>query len=134
MRKEVEMSGDRWEAEDSVLFSIYTPIITVSLASKQVRRIDLSYSLSLSSLPLLPFAVPYLLLFCLLASNLCFLCVSDSLVEWHVEGSECCLIHYDNPAPSKGAWMNPNVRVRYKAKGWELVRQGVGWPGKWDRV
>jgi len=35
--KEVDTSGDRWEAEDSVLFSIYTPVMTVSLASKQVR-------------------------------------------------------------------------------------------------
>ena len=31
--KEVEMS-DRWKAEDSILFSIYTPVIAVSLASK----------------------------------------------------------------------------------------------------
>ena len=37
MRKEVEMSGDRWKAEDSVLFSIYTSAVAVCLASKQVR-------------------------------------------------------------------------------------------------
>ena len=37
MWKEVEMSGGRWKAEDSVLFSIYTPpVISVSLASKEV--------------------------------------------------------------------------------------------------
>ena len=29
------MSGDRWKAEDSVVFFIYTPVITVNLASKQ---------------------------------------------------------------------------------------------------
>ena len=67
-------------------------------------------------------------------STLHFRGVSDSLAEWHVEGSECCLIHYDNPAPDKGVWLNPNVRVAYRAKGWELVRQGVGWPGKWNRM
>ena len=67
-------------------------------------------------------------------SNLRFRGVSDTLAGWHVEGSECCLIHYDNPAPDKGVWLNPNVRVAYRAKGWELVRQGVGWPGKWERV
>jgi len=30
----VDMNGDRWKAEDSVLFFIYTPVITVNLASK----------------------------------------------------------------------------------------------------
>ena len=35
-------------------------------------------------------------------SNLRFRGVSDSLGEWNVEGSECCLIHYDNPATDKG--------------------------------
>ena len=32
--KEVEMSGDRLKAKNSVLFFIDTPVITVSLASK----------------------------------------------------------------------------------------------------
>ena len=32
---EVDMSGDCWRAEDSVLFIIYTLVIAVSLASKQ---------------------------------------------------------------------------------------------------
>ena len=58
MWKEVETSGDRWKAEDSVLFFIYTPVIPISLASKQVRRIDLSCSLRLSSLPPLALSVP----------------------------------------------------------------------------
>ena len=30
MRKEVEMCGDRWKTENSVLLSIYTPVITSS--------------------------------------------------------------------------------------------------------
>ena len=32
--KEMDTSGDRWRDEDSVLFSIYTPVSTISLASK----------------------------------------------------------------------------------------------------
>ena len=60
--------------------------------------------------------------------------MSDSLAEWHIEGSESCLIHYDNYVPEKGVWLNPNVRVVYRAKRWGLVRQGAGWPGIWDRV
>ena len=34
MRKEVVTSGDHWKDKESVLFSVYTPVITVSLASK----------------------------------------------------------------------------------------------------
>ena len=30
----VDISGDLWKAEDSVLFFIYTPVTTLSLASK----------------------------------------------------------------------------------------------------
>jgi len=53
------MCGRKWtrviivgRAEDSVLYFIYTPAVTVGL---QVRRINLSCSLSLSSLPPLLF-------------------------------------------------------------------------------
>ena len=31
--KKVDMSGDRWKAEDNVMFFIYTPVFIVSLAS-----------------------------------------------------------------------------------------------------
>lgn len=41
--------------------------------------------------------------------------ISDSLANYHVEGSECCLIHADNPMSKKGIFMNPNVRVGYNA-------------------
>jgi hypothetical protein len=41
--------------------------------------------------------------------------VSDSLANYHVEASECCLIHADNPLSAKGVFMNPNVRVGYNA-------------------
>ena len=40
--------------------------------------------------------------------------VPDSLAVSHLEGSECCLIHADNPLSAElGVWMNPQVRVGY---------------------
>lgn len=48
--------------------------------------------------------------------------VPDSLALHHVEGSECCLIHVDNPlTPSKGVWLNPHVRVGYNPDAYQLV-------------
>ena len=53
---EVETCGDSWKVVKSVLIFIYTPAISLSLVSKpSTQRIELPYSLSLSSLPLLPF-------------------------------------------------------------------------------
>jgi hypothetical protein len=47
---------------------------------------------------------------------------SDSLAEFHLEGSECCLIHTDNPlSASKGVWLNPSVRVGYNAQAYDAV-------------
>lgn len=46
----------------------------------------------------------------------------DSLAAFHLEGSECCLIHTDNPLSiSRGVWLNPNVRVGYKAEAYDAV-------------
>jgi hypothetical protein len=51
--------------------------------------------------------------------------VSDSLAEHHLEGSECCLIHTDNPiSASKGVWLNPSVRVGYSAQAYNAVNPG----------
>ncbi|CAK7265171.1 hypothetical protein SEPCBS119000_001376 [Sporothrix epigloea] len=84
--------------------------------------------------------------------------VDDSLAEFHLEGSECCLIHADNPLsrfsdvpPSTsrrqrpavgvdadtdaesgkdvGVWLNPNVRVAYSAPVYNQVRAGGGGNG-----
>lgn len=61
--------------------------------------------------------------------------VSDSLAEKHVEGSECCLIHADNPLrEKKGIYVNPNVRVGYKREVYEMVNGKGGWPGRWEAV
>jgi len=54
--------------------------------------------------------------------RLAFRGVPDSLAKLHVEGSECCLIHADNPSSSnKGVWLNPNVRVGYNVHAYKEV-------------
>ncbi|KAI9052801.1 hypothetical protein LZ554_003074 [Drepanopeziza brunnea f. sp. 'monogermtubi'] len=80
--------------------------------------------------------------------------ITDSLGNEHLEGSECCLIHSDNPLRRiKGVWVNPNVRVAYKASQYSAVNGGVEiksdawdivdgvpggdgsiWPGGWESV
>jgi len=52
--------------------------------------------------------------------------VPDSLAKKHLEGSECCLIHADNPlSEEKGVWVNPNVRVAYNATTYSAINHGV---------
>ncbi|PGH16584.1 hypothetical protein AJ79_01690 [Helicocarpus griseus UAMH5409] len=52
-----------------------------------------------------------------------FRAIPDSLAIHHLEGSECCLIHYDNPLTvSKGVWLNPAVRVGYNLVAYEAAR------------
>ena len=51
--------------------------------------------------------------------------ISDSLAELHLEGSECCLIHQDNPLTAKhGVWLNPNVRVGYNKEAYDKMKAG----------
>ncbi|KAK0627597.1 cryptococcal mannosyltransferase 1-domain-containing protein [Immersiella caudata] len=60
--------------------------------------------------------------------GLSFRGVDDTLAESHVEGSECCLIHADNPASrTRGVFLNPNVRVGYNRAAYEQVHN----PGNW---
>lgn len=48
--------------------------------------------------------------------------IPDSLATSHLEGSECCLIHADNPLSStRGVWLNPNVRVGYDPAAYAAV-------------
>ena len=55
--------------------------------------------------------------------------VPDSLASYHLEGSECCLIHADNPlTTSRGVWINPHVRVGYKSEAYEVVHDSDRWP------
>ncbi|KAK6954054.1 hypothetical protein Daesc_004016 [Daldinia eschscholtzii] len=49
--------------------------------------------------------------------------IDDSLADFHLEGSECCLIHADNYLTDrKGVWLNPNVRVGYDSKAYYQIR------------
>jgi hypothetical protein len=74
--------------------------------------------------------------------------VSDALAKKHVEGSECCLIHADNPlSRRRGVWLNPNVRVGYNSVAYKIVNpdqrekwvsttskwMGV-WKNRWTRL
>ena len=55
--------------------------------------------------------------------------VPDSLALHHVEGSECCLIHADNPlTQSHGVWLNPKVRVGYSPEAYAAVNSRSAWP------
>jgi hypothetical protein len=61
------------------------------------------------------------------ADPLHFRGVPDSLAKYHVEGSECCLIHADNPlSHKKPIFLNPNVRVGYNPKAYVAVHPAHG--------
>ncbi|KAL8782092.1 MAG: hypothetical protein Q9213_005703 [Squamulea squamosa] len=48
--------------------------------------------------------------------------IPDTLAQYHVEASECCLIHYDNPlSADNGVYINPAVRVAYSAPAYAAV-------------
>ncbi|KAK4218612.1 glycosyltransferase [Rhypophila decipiens] len=53
--------------------------------------------------------------------------IPDSLAQHHLEGSECCLIHADNPASrTRGVFLNPTVRVGYNKEAYEKVHPEGG--------
>jgi hypothetical protein len=64
--------------------------------------------------------------------------ISDSLAKYHLEGSECCLIHVDyshKVKDSQGVWVNPNVRVGYWRESYDAVNPSSGiWPGAGEKV
>ncbi|WYZ42822.1 hypothetical protein EsH8_VI_000521 [Colletotrichum jinshuiense] len=63
-----------------------------------------------------------------------FRAVDDSLAALHLEGSECCLVHADNPlSREKGVWLNPNVRVGYNVPVYGEVKT-VRFPTPWAAV
>ena len=73
-----------------------------------------------------------------------FRAVPDGLAKAHLEASESCLIHADNPISNgKGVFLNPEVRVGYNGSAYEVVHSsgsgGGSWPstfsvvlGSWD--
>lgn len=95
----------------------------------------------LASLPMAPFSLPHR---SLTASTVAFdakpfqsgprplrfRSIPDSLAEYHVEASECCLVHYDNDLSSAaafGVWINPTVRVAYSTPAYRAVTE-LTWP------
>ncbi|CAN8098685.1 unnamed protein product [Discula destructiva] len=68
-----------------------------------------------------------------------FRAIPDSLADLHLEGSECCLVHADNPLSAqkgKGVWLNPNVRVGYSAATYDTVqgKHGHTFPGPFTTI
>ncbi|KAL8808933.1 MAG: hypothetical protein Q9200_003880 [Gallowayella weberi] len=61
-------------------------------------------------------------------TSLCFRGIPDSLAQYHLEASECCLIHADNPLPNThGVWLNPSVKVGYTAEAYRKIHTDVTW-------
>lgn len=54
------------------------------------------------------------------ANPLRFRGIPDSLAQLHLEASECCLIHQDNPLKA-GVWVNPKVRVGYNKAAYDTM-------------
>ncbi|CAG8089530.1 unnamed protein product [Penicillium nalgiovense] len=62
------------------------------------------------------------------SSPLRFRGIPDSLAEYHLEGSECCLIHTDNPLTvDKGVYLNPLVRVGYSGATYTATHPMMNW-------
>ncbi|KAF2091803.1 glycosyltransferase family 69 protein [Saccharata proteae CBS 121410] len=60
--------------------------------------------------------------------NLRFRSLPDNLAKEHLEASECCLIHADNPySDAHGVFVNPAVRVGYDKAAYDAVNPGDGW-------
>jgi hypothetical protein len=54
--------------------------------------------------------------------------ISDSLASSYLEGSECCLIHADNPLSAHhGVYLNPLVRVAYSTAAYVAVNPTLNW-------
>lgn len=54
--------------------------------------------------------------------------IPDTLATSHLEGSECCLIHADNPLSApQGVYLNPLVRVGYNGAAYDAVHPTRNW-------
>lgn len=61
--------------------------------------------------------------------------ISDSLAIHHLEGSECCLIHVDNPLSAQdGIYLNPLVRVGYSGSAYVAVNPVTKWLSPWPII
>lgn len=67
------------------------------------------------------------------STKLRFRGVPDSLAKYHLEGSECCLIHADNPlSRTLGVYLNPRVRVGYNPAAYDATHPAGSWVSAWD--
>lgn len=58
------------------------------------------------------------------APPLTFRAIPTSLAQLHVEASECCLIHADNPlSDTSGVFVNPAVRVGYGTSAYDAAQR-----------
>ncbi|SPN96873.1 related to polysaccharide export protein (CAP59) [Cephalotrichum gorgonifer] len=59
--------------------------------------------------------------------------IPDSLAKHHLEASECCLIHADNPLSAElGVYVNPRVRVGYNTAAYVATHPTTGtWVSPW---
>ena len=59
--------------------------------------------------------------------------ISDSLGASHLEGSECCLIHADNPlSETQGVFLNPLVKVGYAGAAYDAAHSESAELSLWD--
>ncbi|EFZ00338.2 hypothetical protein E5D57_010287 [Metarhizium anisopliae] len=66
------------------------------------------------------------------STKLRFRGVPDSLANHHLEGSECCLIHADNPlSRTLGVYLNPRVRVGYNPEAYVATHPAGSWVSAW---
>ena len=67
------------------------------------------------------------------STQLRFRGVPDSLATHHLEGSECCLIHADNPlSKTRGVYLNPRVRVGYNLPAYVATHPDSPWVSTWQ--
>lgn len=67
------------------------------------------------------------------STKLRFRAVSDTLALQHLEGSECCLIHADNPlSKTMGVYVNPRVRVGYNVDAYYATHPDTTWVSTWN--
>ncbi|KAF2139385.1 glycosyltransferase family 69 protein [Aplosporella prunicola CBS 121167] len=61
-----------------------------------------------------------------------FRALPDALASTHLEASECCLVHADNPySGAHGVFVNPAVRVAYNKVAYDGVNPAPGGGGAW---
>jgi hypothetical protein len=62
-------------------------------------------------------------------SPLRFRAIPGSLAQFHLEASECCLIHEDSPVTElDGVWLNPRGCMAYKIAAYHTVHGRRFWP------